>query len=96
MIRILGRGESFKKPTKLGLLILSASSERLKVVARLPGAVSCRTRPELGCGVVVMVVLRAFLAVSVRSRPELGCVVVSQGNYAAPSQAGRLKLVISR
>ena len=62
-------------------------------------SVSCRTRPELGCVVVVMVVLRAFLAVSVRSRPQLGCVVVvvvSQGDHAAPSQPDRLKLVISR
>ena len=82
---------------------------------------SCRTRPELGCVVVVMVVLRAFLGrvcpsrpqlgfgvvVVLRvfldrvchSRPKLGCgvvVVASQGDHAAPSQPGRLKLVISR
>ena len=37
---------------------------------------SCRTRPELGCGVVVMVVLRVFLGRVCRSRPQLGCGVV--------------------
>ena len=93
LIRILGRGESFKKPTKLVLLILSTSSERLNVAARLLGAVSAApatTRLCGGGGAISQVIDRSRCCYTsswgrvCRTRWNLGCGVV-----VATSQGGR-------
>ena len=105
LIRILGRGESFKKPTKLVLLILSTSSERLNVAARLLGAVSAApatTRLCGGGGAISQVIDRSRCCYTsswgrvCRTRWNLGCGVVvatSQGGRPRRSQAAWLVVV---